>query len=170
MQTYLLGPTPAWSFVDSDNYRRSSSISGTIQTRDRFTTNPGGTVGHGQAAIDIDASADDVWAVIGDFGGIGSWMPGIESCRVEGDDRILVTMGMEITERLVSKDDAARVLTYSITNGAPVETHQGVITVTPTGATSQVTWDVDATPDEMAEVMTSIYQQALEALKAKVGG
>jgi carbon monoxide dehydrogenase subunit G len=127
-------------------------------------------VAHGQAAIDIDASADDVWAVIGDFGGIGDWMPGIESCRVEGEDRILNTMGMEITERLVSKDDAGRVLTYSITNGAPVETHQGVITVTPTGATSQVTWDVDATPDEMAEVMTTIYQQSLEALKAKVGG
>jgi hypothetical protein len=97
-------------------------------------------------------------------------MPGVESCRVEGEDRILVTMGMEITERLVSKDDVARVLTYSITNGAPVESHQGVITVTPTGETSHVTWDVDATPDEMAEVMTSIYQQSLAALKTHVEG
>jgi carbon monoxide dehydrogenase subunit G len=125
-------------------------------------------VGHGQAAIDIDKSADDVWAVIGDFGGIGDWMPGIDSCRVEGDDRILEMMGMEITERLVSKDDAGRVLTYSITEGAPVETHQGVITVTPTGSTTHVTWDVDATPDEMTEVMTTIYQQSLEALKKHV--
>jgi carbon monoxide dehydrogenase subunit G len=125
-------------------------------------------VGHGQAAIDIDASADDVWAVIGDFGGIGEWMPGIESCRVEGDDRILDTMGMEITERQVSKDDTARVLTYSITKGAPVESHQAVITVTPTGTTSHLTWEVDATPDEMAEVMASIYQQSLEALKTRV--
>jgi carbon monoxide dehydrogenase subunit G len=125
-------------------------------------------VGHGQAAIDIDKSADDVWAVIGDFGGIGDWMPGIDSCRVEGDDRILEMMGMEITERLVSKDDAGRVLTYSITKGAPVETHQGVITVTPTGSTTHVTWDVDATPDEMTEVMTTIYQQSLEALKKHV--
>jgi carbon monoxide dehydrogenase subunit G len=127
-------------------------------------------MGHGNATIDIDGSADKVWAVIGDFGGIGDWMPGVESCRVEGEDRILVTMGMEITERLVSKDDAARVLTYSITNGAPVESHQGVITVTPTGETSHVTWDVDATPDEMAEVMTSIYQQSLAALKTHVEG
>ncbi|HEY1989417.1 MAG TPA: SRPBCC family protein [Acidimicrobiales bacterium] len=125
-------------------------------------------MGHGQAAIDIDKSADDVWAVIGDFGGIGDWMPGIDSCRVEGDDRILEMMGMEITERLVSKDDAGRVLTYSITKGAPVETHQGVITVTPTGSTTHVTWDVDATPDEMTEVMTTIYQQSLEALKKHV--
>jgi carbon monoxide dehydrogenase subunit G len=125
-------------------------------------------VGHGQATIDIDKPADDVWAVIGDFGGIGDWMPGIDSCRVEGDDRILEMMGMEITERLVSKDDAGRVLTYSITNGAPVESHQAVITVTPTGNTSHVTWDVDATPDEMTEVMATIYQQSLEALKTHV--
>jgi carbon monoxide dehydrogenase subunit G len=125
-------------------------------------------VGHGQAAIDIDGSADAVWAVIGDFGGIGDWMPGIDSCRVDGDDRILEMMGMEITERLVSKDDSGRVLTYSITKGAPVESHQSIITITPTGATSHVTWDVDATPDEMSEVMATIYQQSLEALKSHV--
>ena len=123
---------------------------------------------HGEAAIDIDRSADEVWAVIGDFGGIGDWMPGIDSCRVEGEDRILEMMGMVITERLVSKDDGGRVLTYSITEGAPVETHQGVITVTPTGTTSHVTWDVDATPDEMTDVMATIYQQSLEALKKHV--
>lgn len=125
-------------------------------------------MGNGQAAIDIDASADDVWAVIGDFGGIGDWMPGIDSCRVEGEDRILEMMGMVITERLVSKDDAGRVLTYAITDGAPVDTHQGVITVTPTGSTSHVTWDVDATPDEMTDVMATIYQQSLQALKTHV--
>jgi len=33
----------------------------------------------------------------GNFGGIGGWMPGIDSCDVDGDDRILKMMGMEIT-------------------------------------------------------------------------
>ncbi len=127
-------------------------------------------MGTGQAAIDIDAPADAVWSVIGDFGGIGDWMPGIESCRVEGEDRILEMMGMTITERLVSKDDAGRVLTYAITDGVPVEHHQGVITVTPAGDGSHVTWDVDATPDDMAALMAGLYQQALEALKTHVGG
>ena len=125
-------------------------------------------MGSGQAAIDIDASADRVWAAAGDFGGIGTWMPGIDSCRVEGEDRILETMGMTITERLVAKDDAGRSLTYSIAGGAPVESHEAVITVSPSGNSCRVTWDVDATPDEMAEVMVTIYQQALEALKAHV--
>lgn len=127
-----------------------------------------GTVGHGQAVIDIEGSADQVWAVIGDFGGIGDWMPGIESCRVVGENRILATMGMEITERLVSRDDSGRVLTYSITDGAPVENHQGIITVAADGSSSHVTWDVEADPDAMAGVLASIYQQALQALKAHI--
>jgi len=123
-----------------------------------------------QAAIDIKRSPDEVWAVIGNFGGIGDWMPGIESCRVEGEDRILETMGMTITERLVAKDDAGHWLTYTIASGAPVESHEAVITVSPSGDSSHVTWDVDATPDEMADLMVTIYQQALEALKAHVEG
>ena len=52
----------------------------------------------------------------------------------------------------------------------PVESHQATITVTPTGDTARVTWDVDAKPDEMADLMAGVYQQALEALKAHVEG
>lgn len=120
----------------------------------------------GQASIDIDRPADDVWATVGDFGGIAGWMPGIESCRVEGDRRILDTMGMTITEELVEKDDANRALTYTIVEGAPVDRHRAVITVVAKGGGSHVTWDVDAEPDAMAEVMTSVYQSSLDALKA----
>jgi uncharacterized membrane protein len=122
----------------------------------------------GTASIDIDAPAERVWAVVGDFGGIGSWMPGIDSCRVEGDVRILETMGMTISERLVSKDDAGKTLTYSIADGAPVESHEAVITVASNGQGAQVTWDVEATPDEMADLMATVYQQALDALKAHI--
>lgn len=124
----------------------------------------------GQAAIDIKGSPDEVWAVVGDFGGIGGWMPGMDSCKVVGEDRILETMGMTITERLVSKDDGGRALTYAIVDGAPVESHQAVITVSPSGATSRVTWDVEAKPDEMADLMATIYQQALEALRTHIEG
>ncbi|MGD0312689.1 MAG: SRPBCC family protein [Acidimicrobiales bacterium] len=122
----------------------------------------------GTASIDIDAPAEQVWAVVGDFGGIGSWMPGIESCRVDGELRIIETMGMTISERMVSKDDTGRTLAYTIADGAPVESHQAVITVIPRGAGAQVTWDVDATPDEMADLMAAVYQQALDALKVHI--
>ncbi len=124
----------------------------------------------GQAAIDIKGLPDEVWAVVGDFGGIGGWMPGMDSCKVVGEDRILETMGMTITERLVSKDDGGRALTYAIVDGAPVESHQAVITVSPSGDASRVTWDVEAKPDEMADLMATIYQQALVALKTHIEG
>ena len=120
----------------------------------------------GQAEVDINIkrAPEDVWAVIADFGGLGTWMPGIESCRLEGDNRVLAMMGMEITERLVRKDDAARQLVYAIVSGAPVERHEATITVHPDGDGSRVTWAVD-TDDAMTEMMSQIYQQSLVALK-----
>jgi carbon monoxide dehydrogenase subunit G len=131
----------------------------------------GGAVGKGHAEIEIDKPADAVWAVTGDFGGIGGWMPGIESCVVEGDDRILKMMGMEITERLERRDDEARELVYGIVGGVPgVGNHKATITVVPEGNGSLVTWDVEVEPDEMTDMMQQIYQQSLQALKDHLGG
>lgn len=120
--------------------------------------------------IDIDRPAGDVWNVVRDFGGLGAWMPGIDSCRVEGDDRILEMMGMELTETLVSCDEDARTLVYSITKSPmPIEHHEATITVTATGdAASHVTYGVDVRPDSMTEMMSGAYAGALQALKARV--
>jgi carbon monoxide dehydrogenase subunit G len=121
----------------------------------------------GEATVDttIDKSADDVWAVVRDFGGLANWSPGIESCRVEGDDRIIAMSGMEITEHLFRLDDDARVLVYGVTAGAPMEHHRVTITVLPEGDTSKVTWHVDVKPDEMVPFMQDMYGKGLAALK-----
>jgi mxaD protein len=122
------------------------------------------------AEIDVDGTPEDVWVLVGDFGGIAGWMPGMESCRLEGENRILDTMGMTITEKLIARDDATRAITYAIVDGVPIESHEATITVTPTGSGSRVTWVVDAAPDEMADLMQGVYQGSLEALKAHVEG
>jgi carbon monoxide dehydrogenase subunit G len=122
------------------------------------------------AELTMSATPDAVWAVVRDFHGLATWMPGIEESVAEGDDRVLSMMGMSIRERQVKLDHDARSLTYSIVDGAPVESHEATITVHSADGGSRVTWDVTATPDEMAELMQGIYQQALEALKAKAGG
>jgi mxaD protein len=124
-------------------------------------------MGKAEVDIDINGKPDEVWAVIGDFGGLGTWMPGVDSCRLEGDDRILGMMGMEITEHMVRKDDDARQLVYGIVSGAPVERHEATITVHPNGDGCRVTWAVD-TDDAMTEMMGQMYQQALVALKEHV--
>jgi len=127
-------------------------------------------MGQAKVEIDIAGAPADVWAVVGDFGGLAGWMPGMESCRLEGDDRILDAMGMTITERLVARDDAAMAITYAIVDGVPVDSHQATITVSAAGDGSHVTWEVEATPDEMTDLMAGVYQGSLEALKAHIEG
>lgn len=122
------------------------------------------------AELTMHATPDAVWAVVRDFNGLAGWMPGIETCVADGDDRIIGMMGMQVRERLVKLDESAKALTYSIVEGAPVESHEATITAHANGADTRVTWDVTATPDDMAALMQGLYQQALEALKTKVEG
>lgn len=122
------------------------------------------------AEISIDAPPADVWAVVGDLGGL-IWMPGIEACTVDGDVRTISMMGMEIKEQLKGRDDDARSIAYSIVDGpVPLDSHLATITVHEgEGGGSRVTWQVDVEP-EGAAMFKDIYQGALGALKDKLEG
>lgn len=72
----------------------------------------------------FEQSADQVWRVAGDFGGLQAWLPGVTGCRVEGSgaanaggnaERLVTLLDGSITrERLESLDDANRCYEYSI--------------------------------------------------------
>jgi hypothetical protein len=126
-------------------------------------------MGEARAEITIDRPADDVWAVIGNFGEL-TWMPGVESSELDGDDRILGMFGMRIVERQFARNDEDRTLTYGIVDGdMKPEVHRATITVMPAGSGSFVTWDVE-TDDNMVEVMQGAYTGALGALKERLEG
>ena len=126
-------------------------------------------MGEARAEITIDRPADDVWAVIGNFGEL-TWMPGVETCELDGDDRILGMFGMRIVERQLARDDEERTLTYGIVDGdMKPEVHRATIKVMPAGSGSFVTWDVE-TDDAMVEVMQGAYTGALAALKEQLEG
>ena len=119
--------------------------------------------------IDSSAGADELWGKVGDFAGIGGWFPGIDSCRIEGDVRVLALGTMEIREQLIERDEAARSITYSVIGGVPVESHRATVKVTPNGNGSTITWTVDVEPEEMLPIFADTYRQALETLAASVG-
>jgi len=127
-------------------------------------------MGNATNEIDINRPADEVWATVRDFGGLANWMPGVDSCRVEGDDRIIEMMGMEVTEKLLKLDEDTRTLAYGIAKSPmPLEHHEATIVVTPTGdGSSLVTYTVDVAPDTMVEPMSGAYAGALKALKSRV--
>jgi carbon monoxide dehydrogenase subunit G len=81
---------------------------------------------------DYAASAAKVWERLGDFGGIGSWMPGVANCEVAGSGvgaTRTISMGpMKVVERLESFDPAARRLSYSIVEG-PMPTRDYLATI-----------------------------------------
>jgi polyketide cyclase/dehydrase/lipid transport protein len=77
----------------------------------------------------IAANADTVWGVVRRPGSIPLWFPGIVSCTVEGNLRVITTAaGLEIPEEILCNDDALRHFAYRIT--APQYAfHLGVIDV-----------------------------------------
>jgi len=120
----------------------------------------------GEVDVTVNAPPDAVWAKVGNFAGVGELISSIESVRLEGDDRIVGMAGMEIRERLLSRDDATRTLSYSVISGVPVESHTATITVKAEGDGSKVTWAYVVEPAEMAPVFGDTYQGALAAVQA----
>ncbi|HVY06291.1 MAG TPA: SRPBCC family protein [Burkholderiales bacterium] len=77
-------------------------------------------------SIDIDAPADEVWAMAGDFGGIQRWSPGTESSRLvlhnrneTGAIRLLRRRGdgTQVTEKLLDYDPYNRRMAYTYVDG-----------------------------------------------------
>jgi len=121
-----------------------------------------------EGAVDVMVKAppDEVWKKVGDFGGIKEYFPGIESCRLEGDDRVIGLFGMEIRERLMARDDENHALTYSVVAGVPIDSHTATISVEPEGDGSRIIWAYAVTPDEMAAVFGDTYKSALTSLES----
>jgi carbon monoxide dehydrogenase subunit G len=119
----------------------------------------------GSVDVTVSAAPETVWEKVGDFGGVDQFFPGIDSFRVEGDDRVIGMFGMEIRERVVARDDAGRSITYSVVDGVPLDSHEATITVEPEGDGSKVTWSYAVTPDEMAPIFGDTYKAALASLE-----
>ena len=121
----------------------------------------------GAVDVTVGAAPDKVWEKVGDFGGVADFFPGIDSFRLEGDERVIGMFGMEIRERLLARDDTTRSITYSVVGGVPLDSHQATITVEPDGGGSKVTWAYAVTPDEMAPIFGDTYKAALASLENK---
>jgi mxaD protein len=120
----------------------------------------------GAVDVTVNATPDAVWEKVGNFGGVADFFPGIDSFRLEGDERVIGMFGMEIRERLVERDEATRTISYSVVAGVPIESHKATITVEAEGEGSKVTWAYDVTPDEMAPIFGDTYKGALAAVES----
>ena len=114
----------------------------------------------------IAATADVVWDVVRRPESIPTWFPGIVSCTVEGDVRVITTAtGMEIPEKIMTIDSTIRRFAYRVT--APLYTfHLGVIDVIEIGQfDSLCVYSTTAEPDTLALLIAGGTVGALEEIQ-----
>ncbi|MCK6931677.1 SRPBCC family protein [Enterobacter roggenkampii] len=127
-------------------------------------------------SVDIPASAETVWQLMGGFDALPDWLPFIpESVSSEGGRvRSLTTSdGGTVIERLEAFDNRQRSYSYSIMKAPfPVVDYLSTITVHETADSnvSRVEWYGEFTPvnvsdAEVRALFSGIYQDGLEALK-----
>jgi hypothetical protein len=127
------------------------------------------------AFIDIPATADQVWQLIGGFDSLPDWLPFIPQSELSEGGRVrsLQTAdGAVVVERLEAFDNAGKTYSYSILQAPfPATDYLATIRVDAQGQGARVTWSGRFTPvgvsdEDVVALFTGIYQGGLEALRA----
>ena len=125
----------------------------------------------------IAAGANDVWGILGDFGGVKVGGP-VEAVEVEGEGvgavRTITMNGAKIVERLEAHDEGSLTFTYAIINDdhpLPVSNYSATVIITADGGDAcTVNWTGSFEPkgaDEEAasNLVRGIYTGAIEGAR-----
>ena len=150
-------------------------------------------VGIATPALAVDAkyrvedkgiSAEKVWVTIGDFCGIATWHPAVETCELgEKDGAKIRTLtlkdgGGTIVEELVEWDDAKHSYTYKILEPGPLPVADYTATLSTkedddggAGIKWVGTFAAKGVSDEEAKAaIEGVYKAGIDAILAKVQG
>jgi Polyketide cyclase / dehydrase and lipid transport/Domain of unknown function (DUF4331) len=128
-------------------------------------------------SVDLAASPDQVWALVGQFGGM--WHPLINRITLTGTGvgqlrRIETVDGKEIVERLAAIDDSQRFYRYTNVSGLGVVDYTGEFSVKPRGSGSAVAWRVQFLADNqptliVRTIVAILMKTGFEALQKRFG-
>jgi carbon monoxide dehydrogenase subunit G len=128
----------------------------------------------------VEASADAVWELFRDFGGIQRYTTGFEKVEVAGSGigavrTITLPGGAALQERLEAFDDRGRKLQYAIVGGPiPVSHYLATIEVKDEGKACRVDWSSQFEPQGISEaqaraMMEGVYKGGLAGVKKALG-
>jgi hypothetical protein len=118
----------------------------------------------------INASPDDVWAALRDWGALHQRLaPGfVLDTQLDGNDRIVTFFnGNVVREVLVDLDDDARRLAWSIVDG-PYTHHNGsaqVFAADHDQGQARFVWIADLLPNELADPTDQMMELGIDAMK-----
>ncbi|WP_375419411.1 SRPBCC family protein [uncultured Hymenobacter sp.] len=133
----------------------------------------------------LDASADQVWALVRDFGALAQWFPFVSNCELKdgarpdqvGAVRVnTVAEGALIEETLLELSDRDRRLVYSLTKGdVPTTDYSATLTIHEVSADGRAfaewsaRFDVSGDPAPIVKwVRQDIFQICLDELERVV--
>ncbi|MYS78943.1 MULTISPECIES: SRPBCC family protein [Streptomycetaceae] len=120
----------------------------------------------------VEADADDVWAIVGEFEtGPVRMAPGfvVDSRLAEPGIRLVTfANGMTARERLIEVDPDERSFTYAVVGGSATPTHdRATMRVRPTTAgRCTFVWTRDVLPDGLAEPMRQAMAYGADLVKS----
>jgi Polyketide cyclase / dehydrase and lipid transport/Domain of unknown function (DUF4331) len=128
-------------------------------------------------SVNLAAPPDQVWAVIGKFGGM--WHPLIADVKLTGEGvgqlrKIETIDGKEIIERLAAMDNSQRLYRYTNVSGLGVVDYTGTFGLKPKGSGSSVEWRVQFLADNQATlvvrtIVATLMKTGFEALTKRFG-
>lgn len=121
----------------------------------------------------MDSNPDQAWDALRDFGALHERLAAgfATDTRLDGEDRIVTfASGAVLRERLVSVDEDARRLVWSIVGG-PYTHHNGSAQIfRDCDARTWLVWTADLLPDELAPITAEMMERGLAAIKRTLEG
>lgn len=120
--------------------------------------------------IDVAAAPAAAWSAVREFGALHTRLvPGfVRDCTLSDDGQVrLVTFGngLQVRERLVARDDAARRLVYTTEGGRATHYNAAVEVLESGGGGSRLVWTVDLLPDALATAIDGMMDAGAAAMR-----
>ena len=126
-----------------------------------------------QQEFEVAAAADEVWAALRDFGALHEKLATgfVTDCVLEEEGAVrLITFanGMQVRERLVTVDDAARRIVYSASGGRTTHHNASAQVIALGPQRCRFVWTTDLLPDAMAPAITQMMASGAKAMQARL--
>jgi hypothetical protein len=118
--------------------------------------------------IDVEASPDQVWDILRDTGAVHTRLaPGfVTDTRLEGDSRhVTFANGVTVRELLVSCDDSARRLAYSVQGGSAQHHHASFEARSNDRGGTRLVWTTDVYPESAVAKLRPMIEQGTEVMR-----
>lgn len=115
----------------------------------------------------LDADVETVWDAVRDFARVERLVPGFVTTLAASPVQRVVQFrdGNTAIERLVSVDEDARRLVYSVVGGRTMHNNSALELQSTEGGQTILVWTVDALPDEIVPYLDANMDQAIVAMR-----